>query len=140
MPNKNEVIENLNWVTERISDRVWTVSVGVIAVSLSYIVESASGKSAPFLQPQQVAIPAVLALLALLSDLVQYVLANRQNIALLRRMEAEGVDEMRFPKDWMRAGRSAAFSAKFGFCLIAVLWITVVTGVRAIELMQGTGP
>ena len=136
MPKKAEVIENLNWVTERISDRVWTISVGVIAVSLTYIVESASGTATPFLTPRQVAIPAALALLALVCDLAQYMAANRQNLELLRRMEAEGLDEARFERDLLWRARMLAYRAKFWFCVVAVLWIVVLTSARAVELMR----
>ena len=56
MPKKAEVVERLNWVTERIA--AWTISVGAIAVSLASIVERASAAATPFLSRRQVAIPA----------------------------------------------------------------------------------
>ena len=136
MPTKQEVIENLNWTTARVSDRVWTISVGVLAVSLSYIIESTSEDGAPFLEPRQVAIPAALALLALCSDLVQYVAANRQNLELLRRMEAEGLTEGKFEAaSAMRRLRTLAYHAKFLLCAASALWITALSAARAIDLI-----
>lgn len=46
MPTKAEVIENLNWVTERLSNRIWPLSVGVLATALAFIVESSKGTRA----------------------------------------------------------------------------------------------
>ncbi|HKK34800.1 MAG TPA: hypothetical protein VJ994_00740, partial [Paracoccaceae bacterium] len=68
MPDKATVIANLDRHTGRLSDRVWSVSVGVIAVSMTYVVESAANRE-PFLTPAEVAPAAGLALLALLADL-----------------------------------------------------------------------
>ena len=140
MPTKQEVIENLNWTTARVSDRVWTISVGTLAASLSYIIESASADGAPFLEPRAVAFPAVLALLALCADLAQYVAADRQNVALLRRMEAERIEEALYDAgSAMRRLRGWAYNAKIGLCAAAALWITAVTASRALELMTGAG-
>lgn len=135
MPTKQEVIENLNWTTARVSDRVWTISVGVIGVSMSYIIE-ASSEGEPFLPPERVALPAGIALLALCLDLVQYVAAHRQNMQLLRRMEIEGLTEGRFETgSAMRRLRSAAYRGKIGLCAIAGLWLVAVSAARVVEVL-----
>jgi hypothetical protein len=131
MPTKSEVIDNLKSITQRISDRVWTISVGVVAASLTYIVQSSRGDE-PFLEPHQVALPAALALLALACDLTQYMAANRQNYLLLRRMEAAGLEEAKYDiRDPMRRLRTYAYQAKCWLCIIAVGWIVVLTAVRS---------
>ena len=140
MPTKQEVIENLNWTTARVSDRVWTISVGTLAASLSYIIESTSADGAPFLEPREVAMPAVLALLALCADLAQYVAAHRQNVALLRKMEAARIEEALYDAgSAMRRLRSWAYNAKIALCTAAALWITSVTALRALDLMRSSG-
>jgi hypothetical protein len=137
MPTKQEVIENLNWTTARVSDRVWTISVGVIGVSMSYIIE-ASSEGEPFLAPERVAIPAGLALIALCLDLVQYVAAHRQNMDLLRRMEAQGLTDARFDTgSAMRRLRTAAYRGKISLCAAAGLWLVLVSGVRVVQVMRG---
>jgi hypothetical protein len=128
MPTKSEIIQDLNWVTERISNRVWTVSVGVIALALTYIVESTRSDGSPFLRPEQVAVPAVLALLALAFDLIQYIAANRQNVRILRRMEREGLSEARFdPAERMGRLRHLAYNLKISLSILSVGWIASVT-------------
>ncbi|MFO7854517.1 MAG: hypothetical protein R6V44_04750 [Paracoccaceae bacterium] len=136
MPDKATVIENLDRHTGRLSDRVWSVSVGVIAVSMTYVVESAANRE-PFLTPAEVAPAAGLALLALLADLLQYLAAIRQNLGLLRTMEREGRAEMTF--DTRAAAyqlRSAAYWSKLALCVAATAWIVAVSAARVVELME----
>jgi len=132
MPDKATVIANLDRHTGRLSDRVWSVSVGVIAVSMTYVVESAANRE-PFLTPAEVAPAAGLALLALLADLLQYLAAIRRNLGLLRTMEREGRAEMTFDT------RAAAYWSKLALCVAATAWIVAVSAVRVLEL-AAAGP
>lgn len=139
MPTKTELIQNLDSLTQRISDKVWAVSVGVLATCLTFIVESTKADGVPFLDPAQVAIPAGIALLALAADLTQYAAANRQCLVLLRKMEAEGLQEARFEKGFLMWLRGAAYRAKFWLCVTSVAWIVWLTARRVLELLEGAG-
>jgi hypothetical protein len=135
MPTKQEVIDGIKWSTTRISDRVWTISVGVVAMSLGYIVESAAQGSEPFLEPRQVAVPAGLALLAMCADLVQYSAATRQDLELLRRMEAEGLSEARYKvSSASRRVRTIAYRSKFTLCIASAVILALLSTRRALEL------
>ena len=135
MPIKADVIKSLDWVTERISNRVWTVSIGVLATALVYIIESTKIDGTPFLLPQQVAGPAVVALLALLSDLIQYIAANAQDSALLRTMETSGVNELGYDRTSRPYQiRKFAYCAKIALCFGCVVWIAGLSIVRVISL------
>ena len=135
MPTKTDVIKNLDWVTERVSNRVWSVSVGVLATALAYIIESTKQDGTPFLLPQQVVGPAVVALLALIFDLLQYIAANSQDRALLRRMEKQNVTQLPYDsKSFWYTIRNTAYWVKIIFCFISVLWIVFLSIKRIISL------
>ncbi len=72
MPSKADLIEDLDWITNRISERVWVTSVGVLSFCLAFIIESIGAEKEGFLLPVQVIAPIVLALAALVFDLLQY--------------------------------------------------------------------
>ncbi|WP_288938834.1 hypothetical protein [uncultured Roseovarius sp.] len=126
----------MNWVTERVSNRVWTISLGVLAASLAYIVESTKPEGAAFLLPRQVVGPATLALLALIFDLIQYAAAHRQNFELLQKIEKEDLSAASYQTDDpMMKLRTYAHRLKFWFCIAAALWLVFVSSQRAIELI-----
>ena len=130
MPSRDELIDTLNWTTERLSNRVWSVSLGVLATTFAYIVESSRSDGEPFLLPAQVAGPAALALLALLCDLLQYYVAQRQEIALLKQMKADGSDALPYPKDLRYRLRAIFYNAKIALAIFAVGWLVTVSAVR----------
>ncbi len=136
MPTKADVIKSLDWVTERISNRVWTISVGVLATALAFIIESTKNDGTPFLLPRQVAGPAAVALLALVSDLIQYIAANAQDTALLRKMETDGVIELSYDQNSSAYRvRKFAYWANIALCLGCAVWIAGLSAVRVISLL-----
>ncbi|MEL6207231.1 MAG: hypothetical protein AAFR47_18220 [Pseudomonadota bacterium] len=135
MPSRDEVIETLNWTTERLSNRVWSVSLGVLATSFAYIVESSRSDGEPFLEPSEVAGPAAVALLSLLADLLQYYVAQRQELRLLRRMKAEGVETMPYPRDLHYRLRTIFYHVKIALTVIAVAWLVALSAIRVGALL-----
>lgn len=136
MPTKSDLIDNLNWTTERLSSRVWSIAVGVLATCLAYIIESTKKNGEPFLSPVDVAMPAGIALIALLLDLLQYVAANRQSLALLREIEAKGAESGLYdPKSFASRLRSFAYTAKIGACVVSAVWLIVISTWRVLALI-----
>ena len=136
MPTIKEAIEDLNWQTERLSNRVWTICAGVIALSLTYIVESMKTDGVPFLLPRQVAIPAAIALAALFLDLLQYFAADQQTRSLLARMEKDDVQSLSYDKfDAMYRLRNLAYYGKIVLGLAAAIWMILLSVGRVISLV-----
>ncbi len=138
MPTKSKLMEDLDWLTERVSNRVWTISVGVLATCLTYIIESLKADGVPFLHPQQVTMPMALALLALVFDLMQYFAAIKQSGALLAKMEKDGSDSRMYnKKSFFYRLREFSFNAKFYLAGAAVLWLIAISGLRVREILLG---
>ncbi len=136
MPKKDKVIENLDWTTERLSNRVWSISVGVLATCLAYIVESTKTDADAFLEPEVIAVPACLAIISLLFDLLQYFAANRQSLSLLKEIETRGADEGLYDQDSLFARiRSFAYWAKISTCVVSAIWLVAVSTQRAFALI-----
>lgn len=135
MPSRAEIIENLNWTTERLSNRVWTIALGVLATALAYIIEGAAADGAPFLPPAQAVAPATLALLALLFDLVQYYAANRQSLRLLMDMERDGKDSAPYTRTFLFHVRTFSYHAKIVLTVAGVAWLIVASAIRTVALL-----
>ena len=85
MPPKENLIKDLDWISGHISGRIWTISIGVMAFTLTFIVESTGNPVNPFLRPAQVIGSSVCALVAVLFDLLQYLAGYRLSVDLLNR-------------------------------------------------------
>ena len=134
MPSQSELHEDLNWLSERISNRNWTISIGVMAFCITFIVESAGSQQAPFLDPKQVVGPIVLALLSLVFDIMQYIAAYSLSHGLLTAMESTDVDKLGYDrKAPAYRVRVAAFRVKVALSLAAAAWLIFVVGQRALE-------
>jgi len=138
MPSKADLIATLDWTTERMSNRVWALSAGVLATSLTYIIESTKKDGVPFLEPRYAGLPAVLALIAMGADLAQYYAASRQNIGLLDRMEREKADALGYDRsDMFFRLRFWAYNAKICACVAAALTLVVMSATRVYQLIAG---
>jgi hypothetical protein len=136
VPTKDDLIKDLDWVTQRVSDRVWSISAGTIAIALGYFVEGAKKDGEPFLRPELVAGPAALALLSLICDLAQYVAANRLQRKLLARMEEAEENQMDYdPSDLMYVLRGLFYNLKMFLCFAGAIWLVVISGWRVITLL-----
>lgn len=136
MPSKQTVISNLDWLTERLSNRIWTVSVGVLATCLAYVIESIKKDGAPFLLPEQVAIPAAIALSSLIFDVLQYYAATQQNIVHLKQMEKASVTELQYDTNSLfYKMRLIAFRCKIILCVMSAVWLVVLSSHRVYSLV-----
>ena len=137
MPDIDNLIEELDWISEQVSKRVWTISVATLAFSFSFIIESIGNENKQaFLVPAMVIGPIVLVTLSMVFDLAQYLSGYQQNISMLRRAEKQDLEEINYDRTnfWYRL-RSAAYQLKIGFCLAGTLWLVFVISFRMIALI-----
>lgn len=135
MPSKDDVLKDLASLSGRISDRLWTVSVGVLAFCITFILEAAGREHSPFLQPVQVIGPIILALSALVLDLVQYVAGYILNKLVLNEMETEGSEFKLYPSSALsRRVRITAFWLKLVFSIAATGWLIFVVARQTLLL------
>lgn len=128
MPTREEMIKELNWLTEHLSGRVWSVAVGVLATSLAFIVEAGKADGAPFLQPGQLIFPILLAILALTCDMLQYIASYLQYSEHKAKMQAQKAEFLAFDEGAVFAvWRTRAFRLKIVFAIGSVLWFIAIS-------------
>ena len=133
-----DIIKDLDWISNRISERVWTISVGVLAFCLTFIVESISATGEPFLKPVQVIGPMILALISLICDLVQYMAAYTLSRQLLSILEAKNLNSGKYdPGSSAFKIREFSFRAKTSLCVLAAAWLIWAASIRTAGLIAG---
>lgn len=136
MAEKSQIIANLDWYTERVSNRVWSISAGVVVICLAYTVEGSGESAKAFLTPSQVAPPAILAIISLTCDMMQYVFGVRSHISLLNNMENNGAIEASYDKEnVLYRAQVLSFNLKVSFCILAATWMILVIVFRVFGLL-----
>jgi len=123
-----EVGLQLTTLSDRISTQVRTLSLGVLAMAWLFL---SKDKSAPQLSISQHEVQlagiALLAILALVSDLVQYQIGYRYTLRHLRDAERTNATSVTYDKkDLAYKARSAFFYAKQSFVALAAGWLVLL--------------
>lgn len=122
MPSREQIVAELNYLSETISGKVWTIAVGVLAFCWAFLVNQQGPIDAGALLPA-----VALALLALFMDMAQYLAGLLYNRRLLRHMEDAGVSQMSYDRHHpFYVVRQAAFVGKIAFCLAAIGWLIAI--------------
>ena len=131
MPSKTRVIEDLDFVSNLISERARTLAIGVLAVCWVFVLANAtSGDEANLIRNSALIGPIILALLALLSDLGQYwcgYVATRRHLLLMEKKQMSDV-----PYDYTNAAyrwRAWLFYMKLLLMMTGVLWLLINLGI-----------
>jgi hypothetical protein len=136
MPTRDKLIESLDWTTARVSDRVWSISAGVVAVTVGYFVEAAKKDGAPFLAPHLAAIPAAVAIVAVCCDLAQYLAAYGLERDLLEEMRRSRVEKADFDANSRMYRRRRLFYVwKIRLCLASAFLLTAFTSWRVVQII-----
>jgi len=90
MPTKEKIIEELNWLSDRISTQVRTISVSLLVITWGLII----GKpeiSLPFSEElkKHLLVVGIIALIAMLGDFLQYFFGYVNTNGLRKKMELE---------------------------------------------------
>src|SRR5262249_24391872 len=120
MATKEDLLKELNYLTEKISSLVWTLNVGVLGTTWSLLIATV---------PEQyrfsvrnafwVFVPSLLSILGELAQyLAGYLLAHR----ICEELEDKGEEKFEYPKkDWLYYARRFFFRWKIVFAILAVL-------------------
>lgn len=127
MPDQNKVIEELDFLTDVLSNRVRTTAAGVLAFCLGFIVEGSQSVTGGFLSAREVAPPIALSLLALLSDLLQYVFGYILNMRMLRALSLADGGSLAYDRGALSyRARHYCFYLKIVCALAAAQWLIVL--------------
>lgn len=123
MPDTETIRDDLDWVSDKLSSRVWSVSLGVLGTCIAFIIESAKGSgSPPFISPDRAIWPILFSLAALLFDFLQYIFAYVMGRRALEASEANPASSTTYAKDsLLRKCRFFAFNLKLVSCLLGVI-------------------
>ena len=135
MPTKKELIDELNFLTDVLSDRTRWLAGWVLALSWLVIIQS--GDAPGFLEPHDIIQPAALALLALLIDFSQYFFGYVLNYRVLHSFSDDTESVPYDPGSLLYRLRLFAFYAKLAMALVATCWLLVVLAIGIVGLLRG---
>jgi len=130
MPHKDDLLEELDWISDKISSQIWTLNLGILGTTWSLLVTSTSISEA-FRFRTSDALPLIsLCILALVAQMLQYLsgyITARQN---LQRLELQRSDEFKYDKTgFFYRLREWCFQGKSVLTLLAAAWL-ITTLVR----------
>ena len=126
MRNKKDLVEELNWLTDKISSQVWTLNLGTLATTWSLLI--AAGNVEKLRIGGANAIPIMgLCILAMLCELVQYLAGYINARSILRGLENSGRAEFEYDRSaLLYILREVCFYGKISLTLAAAIWLLVV--------------
>jgi hypothetical protein len=125
MADKQKLIDDLNWVTEKISSEIWIINLGTLGTTWALLI--ASGNVAyPFrLQIGDAKPILIVSLLGLIGELLQHLAAYVNDRCILSRLEKSNQHDFEFET-----------SAFFYRCRIFFFYVKIVlTLVAAVALL-----
>jgi hypothetical protein len=128
MRTVKEVVEELQWVSDRISTQVRTLGVGLIAITWGLLIAQPqiAGPLPDWIE-KHLLIVGILALGAMVCDFMQYICAYWNTKGLLDHMEREGLKEAEYDyASRLYKSRALFFWLKQILIGIAYIWFLAV--------------
>ena len=128
MPTVKDIVEELQWISDRISTQVRTLGVGLIAVTWGLLIAQPqiAGPMPEWIK-KHLLISGVLALSAMVCDFLQYICAYWNSKALLSDMEAKKLQEAKYDYTALSyRSRTFFFGVKQLLVVVAYIWFLAV--------------
>jgi hypothetical protein len=128
VPRLEKVIEDLDWLCDRVSTQVRTFSVALLAITWGLLIgEPEIAQPLPLWLKKNLLGIGVLAVLALFGDFLQYFFGMLDTDNLRKSMEEKGLTEAEYDyRTINRKLRDGLFWLKFAIVVIAGLWFVGV--------------
>ena len=132
MAQREDIHRELDFLTDLLSGRVRWLAGAVLALSWGFAVASPQVSGSSFsVPPGRLLMPMILALAAILSDLLQYIFGYLNNLRMLRAVEANPDGRVGFDRnDPLWRMRSHLFHAKIALAIAAGGWLVLVLGLQ----------
>ena len=125
MPDKKQILDELNYLTDAISARFRAVSASVLAVCWAFILSEKP--ETKLLDIKEMAAPLILSLLSFTFDMCQYIFGYLNNLNMLRDIERIRADSIVYSKrSWLYRGRIIMFWLKILTAILSVVTIIVL--------------
>jgi hypothetical protein len=124
MATKESLIGELQFLSDKLSERSRVIAAGVLAIWWASLV---GDKSPPHLTAIVLLGPAICAAISILLDLLQYLVAYEASVFALRRLERENATEFKFnPRNFLYRIRGFLFTAKQVATIAAICWLIIL--------------
>ena len=131
MASKETLIDELNFLSDKVSDRSRTVSAVVIAIWWAALVGEKSYSKLP---ADMILMPAALGVASLLFDFLQYIIGYLKNQELLKRIEATNETTVTWETTSLSYQlRGFLFYAKVLCAVGAMAWLVLLIGQAALS-------
>ncbi len=130
MRTKAQIVEDLNWITDRLSTQVRTVALGVLALAWGLLLgdKDPAKSDVLHLKWHLMGIGGV-CVLVLVLDYLQYVAGYAETRGLLKTMESEKKENGQYdPKKLSYRLRGAFFALKQWTLAAAIVWMSITLG------------
>ena len=128
MATKLKIVEELQWLSDRISTQVRTVGLGLLAITWGLLISQPQiNGPIPDSVKKNLLIIGVLALSAIVCDFLQYLFAYLNNRLMLRKIENEKLDEANYDYGAINYRlRGLFFWLKQILLIVACIWFFVI--------------
>ena len=132
MPTKAKLLEELDWLTDKISSQVWTLNLGTLATTWSLLIAGGSVEKLQIRPGNAIPIIAI-CITAMLFELGQYLAGYFNAKSILDRLESSGDTEFEYNKSaLLYKARKWFFCGKIALTLVAAIWLVVILAKKVI--------
>jgi hypothetical protein len=126
MATKKELLDELDWLTDKISTQIWTLNLGTLATTWSLLIAGGSVEKLR-IGPSNAIPIMVLCIIGMLCELGQYLAGYFNAKSILDRLESSGHTEFEYDKSApLYIARKWLFCGKVVLSLVAAIWLVVV--------------
>lgn len=128
MPGEQDVYKELDFLSDLISNRVRTISVGILAICWVFILQNISRQEGTSSVPvSALLVPTSLAILALIADFAQYLFGYFNINSARRKMEKNGLKEVKYDYHSLTYRmRIKMFYTKVVLMIGAAVWLLAI--------------
>jgi hypothetical protein len=126
MQNKGTLLTELDWLTDKISSQVWTLNIGTLGTTWSLLIAESTIPDNLRLSKTSALPIIILCVLAMTSELVQYLVAYANSRFLLHALEKSGRMEFEYDRTALLYRlRGWCFYGKIALTLCAAAWLLI---------------
>jgi hypothetical protein len=118
MRSKDKLLEDLNWLTDKISSEAWKLNIGTLGTTWSLLIASGSIPERLRFGNREAYPILLLCILAMMFDMIQYLAAYRDADRIRRRIEASRLTEFEYDESTFLYKLR-----KWSFCIKIVLTV-----------------
>jgi hypothetical protein len=122
MPTKKDLVDELNWITDKISSQVWTLNLGVLGTTWTLLIATTNTKLQ--FQPAEAFPILFLCIASLTCEMLQYLSGYANDRRILKNVEAKNLQTFEYdPKAFLYRLRMFFFYAKILLTVFAALFL-----------------